>query len=158
MLSRVPALASTAGTPWAWIRLAASMRASTEVISSTPARIWVSNRFGVVMVASGSSFSRSALSVSRAAPASWPLQMRTGSSTTLSNWYFLSAASTASMVAGVPSIPIFTASILPWTPTAASIWSEMTWGSIGTNRWTQPLAGSKETMQVSAVQPNTPSW
>ena len=64
---------------------------------------------GVTNVASGSSSAFSAWSVSRAWPGSWPLQISTGSSTTLLP-AGASAAATVSMVAGLPIMPSFTVS------------------------------------------------
>ena len=140
------------------MRLAASLSASTLVISSTPARVADSKRLGVTMVARGRILERSASSTARAEANSWPLQMSTGSSTTVGNRYSSRAASTTSMVGAVPSMPILTAAIAVCTPAQASIWSWMTSGSTGTKRWSKPALGSMDTMQVRAVQPKTPSW
>jgi hypothetical protein len=66
------------------MRTAAALRDSTSVISrpdSDSASKWL----GVTNVASGRICALSAWSVSRAWPGSWPLQMRTGSRTTLLN-------------------------------------------------------------------------
>ncbi len=45
---------------------------------SIPASVRASNRFGVTTVASGRIWRRRAVSVSSAAPGSWPLQISTG--------------------------------------------------------------------------------
>ncbi len=84
-------------------------------------------------VASGRTCARSAVSVSRAAPGSWPLQMSTGSSTTCSHVRERSDSATTSIVAGVPSMPIFTTDGSCVT-VAASNWSAITCGSTGTKR------------------------
>ena len=44
-----------------------------------------------------------------------------------------------------------------WVAVAASIWSAITCGSTGTNRWPQSSFGSKDTMHVSVPTPYTPS-
>jgi len=78
--------------------------------------------------------------------------MSTGSSTTCSQVRERSDAATTSIVAGVPSMPIFTTEGSCVT-VAASNWSAMTCGSTGTNRWPQSFLGSNETMHVNVPTP-----
>ena len=124
---------------------------------SIPDSASASKWFGVTYVARGRICSLSALSVSSAAPGSWPLQISTGSSTTFVKERSASAVATVSIVTGVPSMPIFTVS-MSCTAVVASIWSAITCGSTGTKRCDQSFCGSKETMQVRAAVPKVPSW
>ena len=139
------------------MRFAASASSSTVSMLSMPESARVSKWLGVTKVASGRIFAFSASSVSWAKPPSLPLQISTGSSTTLVKDRSASAPATVSIVAGVPSMPIFVVSI-SCTAVLASIWSRISCGSSGTKRWLQSFLGSKETMQVSAAAPKVPSW
>ena len=79
---RTPPLARTAAPLISWMRMAAALSDSTSVISR-PESDSASKWLGVTKVASGRICAFSAWSVSRAWPGSWPLQISTGSSTTL---------------------------------------------------------------------------
>ncbi|BAC19727.1 conserved hypothetical protein [Corynebacterium efficiens YS-314] len=129
----MPPLTTTYWGPCSWIRRAASLRSSMVSSFSTPDRVVASKLLGVMTVACGRTLSRRAVSVSRAAPGSWPLQIRTGSRTTCRKELASRAPATVSMVAGVPSMPILTTS-RSWAAVAASIWLEMICGSTGTKR------------------------
>jgi len=78
--------------------------------------------------------------------------MSTGSRTTFFHPWLLSPSSTTSIVSGVPSMPIFTVS-MSRIPRAASIWSCMSSGAIGTKRWLKSFFGSTETMHVRVPMP-----
>ncbi|MDQ0827331.1 hypothetical protein QFZ60_003504 [Arthrobacter sp. B2I5] len=145
------------------MRTAAALRDSTSVISR-PDRDSASKWLGVTNVASGRICAFSAWSVSSAWPGSWPLQISTGSRTTLAKLFSCSAPATVLIVAGLPSMPIFTVSKAdgapdpgPYAAVVASSWSAITCWSTGTKRWFQLSFGSKETMQVRLAMPKTPS-
>ncbi|MDI2023628.1 hypothetical protein PJL18_04176 [Paenarthrobacter nicotinovorans] len=143
--------------------MAAAFSDSSSVMVS-PDSDSASKWFGVTKVASGRICAFKAWSVSSAWPGSWPLQINTGSSTTCLNEPSVKAFSTVLMVAGLPSMPIFTVSrtdgapeAAPYAAVVASSWSAMTCWSTGTKRWFQLSCGLKETMHVRFAMPNTPS-
>ena len=119
-----------------------------------PASFSASGMLGVSNVARGSTADRSAemaLSCMRGLPF---LAYITGSMTTWRGRYFFRPAATASMHAGVESMPTLTASG-GMSSNTASIWSAMTLGEMSSMERTRAVFSA--TTETMTLMPNTPS-